>query len=100
MPSKRSDFAHLRQFPQINLIKRITMRANQLITVLRKNQIANLAASIQAKSILVAIHVPKPNAFIGGAAAGSKEIMVERRPGDGFDRSAVRCGFEERLRRA
>ena len=76
------------------------MRANQLITVLGKNQIANLAASIQAKSILIAIHVPKSNAFVGCAAAGSKEILVERRPSDGFDCSAVRCGFEERLRSA
>jgi hypothetical protein len=59
-----------------------------------------LAASIQAKSILVAIHVPKPNTFVRCSAAGGEKIMVERRPGDGFDGSAVRCGFEERLRRA
>jgi len=73
---------HRRVLPDKNLILRVTMRAYQLIGMLRPRQVAHLRARIHRLQILSSQSIPEANTPIRSASARGQQAVLVWRPRD------------------
>lgn len=83
--SQTDDLLHAGILPHHDLILAVTVRADDLVRVLAPGQIADLGTGVDFFNHLARGSVPEFNGTISGAAAGGEEMVLMRRPGDGFD---------------
>ena len=89
MSCQSSDFLHRRILPQNNLIKTVPVSRYQFITILTKNKIADLTASINTVQLSECISILKPNSPISSASPTGQQIVLMRRPSYSFNCSLM-----------
>lgn len=84
MARQRSDLGHGWVLPHHNLIKRIAVRTDNLVTRTRESQVANLTSGVNAVETGAAKGIPESDASICRAATAGEETVLVRTPSDGL----------------
>ena len=97
MSSKYHQLLHLWLFPDNDFVFRIAVSADQLVYILRVNQIADLTTCVYPVHWLAGQGVPETDASISCSTSTAHGTVLMRRPSDGFDCSEVLAEFCLRL---
>ena len=84
MTCQCSNFLHCWVFPNNNLVKRVTMSANNFVYILREHQIAYLRTSVNAVHRLQSVSVPKSYTSISSTSSRGQKTILMRTPSNRF----------------
>ena len=91
MACKSGYFLHAGIPPTYNLVKTVSVGADELIYIFTEHQIADLGPCINAINLCQGLQIPKSDTSVSGTTTTSKNIVLMRRPGNGLD-SGVMLG--------
>lgn len=87
--SECCDFLHIRLIPNDDLIERVSVRRDDLLAVLREDEIADLRAGVDAIDLFELLRVVDSNAAISSATSECENVVLVRRESDCFDSSTT-----------
>lgn len=97
MSCQSLDLLHARVFPEDDLIERVAMRADNLMSRLGKHQVAHLRASVNGMQRLQRMGVPETDVSVSSASTCRKKPVLVGRPADCLYSGCMLMEFHDRL---
>ena len=97
MAGQSGNFLHFGVLPNIDLIVRVPMSADDFVKRFAEHEVADLRAGVDRFESGAGQGVAEADGAVCGAAAGDQEAVLVGRPGHGFDCGDVVVEFEDGL---